>query len=505
MTHARRGSGFTLIEVLLATFVIALGVLGILALFAGAAKQQQASSFETQGVFAARNAVGLLTSNFSALGRDPAGSLPREDVWTMLPMHPRHLYLTAPDGLYFLVSVTQPATLYEYQIPPAGSPLQVPDQQQAYRFGPVNDPLPMPLINVGDEIDFSPGASTLEFKDRRLDPDSIRIEVTFSRVVDTDGDGQPDGREDLPPVLFSRAAGFDYASDQVARGTGIWTIPLGGDPCHDPEIYSGLSTCLYDPQQDLSYIQVNVEPRENGVDPARIVAFHFKDSRLGRLESVRIEKIEAVEYKWQTGQVVSLEDRMTMRLDASQPSGERPDQTYSVLYRRTATGAQAAVVTYQLTATASKTEYEPPELPADIALGVSPLRVGLMNLFYDRELDQYYFRVADETMLWAIQPGQVLFVQGNESGPPAPGSDGPVKVVRQIRETGLQGTPLWRGYLDKQPRAHGQGLLTWPDALAGRSVQLRMIGVRESVTSRKDSSVWKLAPLRAQVFAVPYQ
>ena len=116
MSPTRPRAGFTLIEVLLATFVIALGVLGILALFAGAAKQQQASSFETAAIFATKNAEGLLTSNFSALGVDPGAPPPREDVWHILPMRgcdEQQRYLTAPPGQFFLVSVTQPTVLYQ--------------------------------------------------------------------------------------------------------------------------------------------------------------------------------------------------------------------------------------------------------------------------------------------------------------------------------------------------------------------------------------------------------
>ena len=55
-----RRDAFTLIEVLIATFIFALGILGLLALFAGAAVQQQAASQVTNSVFASNAAEAVV-------------------------------------------------------------------------------------------------------------------------------------------------------------------------------------------------------------------------------------------------------------------------------------------------------------------------------------------------------------------------------------------------------------------------------------------------------------
>ncbi|MEM1424442.1 MAG: prepilin-type N-terminal cleavage/methylation domain-containing protein, partial [Planctomycetota bacterium] len=65
-----RSRGFTLLEILMSTFVIALGSLGLLALFAGAAAQQRASVQLTDSVTFSKNAEALVTSKFRALGSD---------------------------------------------------------------------------------------------------------------------------------------------------------------------------------------------------------------------------------------------------------------------------------------------------------------------------------------------------------------------------------------------------------------------------------------------------
>jgi len=68
MTCVRR-RGFTLIEVLMAAFVMAIGVLGLTALFAGAARQQQVSSQTTRSVAHARSAEAFLANRFGPIER----------------------------------------------------------------------------------------------------------------------------------------------------------------------------------------------------------------------------------------------------------------------------------------------------------------------------------------------------------------------------------------------------------------------------------------------------
>ena len=81
LVSRRTRRGFTLIEVLMAAFVLAIGVLGLTALFAGAARQQQLSSQTTRAVAAARSADAFIAERFGPIERvDGAATLARGDV-----------------------------------------------------------------------------------------------------------------------------------------------------------------------------------------------------------------------------------------------------------------------------------------------------------------------------------------------------------------------------------------------------------------------------------------
>ncbi len=65
---ARRLAGFTLIEVLMAAFVLGLGVLGLAAMFAGAARQQQLASQVTKSVSITQSADSMISDRVGKLG-----------------------------------------------------------------------------------------------------------------------------------------------------------------------------------------------------------------------------------------------------------------------------------------------------------------------------------------------------------------------------------------------------------------------------------------------------
>lgn len=73
----RRTGGFTLIEVLMAAFVLGLGVLGLAAMFAGAARQQQLSSQVSLSTSLSQSAQALVDDRIGKIGGsncDPFGS-----------------------------------------------------------------------------------------------------------------------------------------------------------------------------------------------------------------------------------------------------------------------------------------------------------------------------------------------------------------------------------------------------------------------------------------------
>ncbi|MEO1203263.1 MAG: prepilin-type N-terminal cleavage/methylation domain-containing protein [Pseudomonadota bacterium] len=131
MSARRARSGFTLIEVLMAAFVLALGVLGLAALFAGAARQQQIASETTQSVSLSKGAEATIRQNFGRLSSDCNDDLGfGSKEWIALRSEQDLHYLTISSGTYdgsayFAAKPTQqlPRVCYE-AAEPAASPMQ---------------------------------------------------------------------------------------------------------------------------------------------------------------------------------------------------------------------------------------------------------------------------------------------------------------------------------------------------------------------------------------------
>jgi prepilin-type N-terminal cleavage/methylation domain-containing protein len=131
MSARRARPGFTLIEVLMAAFVLALGVLGLAALFAGAARQQQIASETTQSVSLSKGAEATIRQNFGRLSSDCNDDLGfGSKEWVALRSEQDLHYLTISSGnydgsVYFAAKPTQqlPRVCYE-AAEPAVSPMQ---------------------------------------------------------------------------------------------------------------------------------------------------------------------------------------------------------------------------------------------------------------------------------------------------------------------------------------------------------------------------------------------
>lgn len=474
--------GFTLIEVLLATFIIALGVLGLLALFAGAAKQQQVSSQETGAVFAARAAEKSLKDSLSNMVLRPSGCSNDPfppNVWRRMQSDEDDGFLRIADGSnpcspYTLIPGTS-AVLYQA---PARAALELPGPNHEWGF-------------LGTPTGAFAGW-TFELPHRRIEADTLLVEIEIS-WLGVDVDGVP--FETRQTLRYSRNPIAAYASDSA----GMYILTLDGNTQDDPA--EGFVDASTGTNPDDDYLRLDAQENPNGTARARIVDLH-----VGEVEgsthfdtAARIESVRVVEYKWRDDTIVSLNDRVRTRADASAPEGRRPDQSYSVLYRRTATGSQAMVISYQLTATSATAKWVPPETSAEILRDLCPLRQIPLSLHRDADdPSQFYFRAVDEKDLWAIAPGQVLVITGNDAINVA-GADRAVKVIRQYRETTQQGG-RWRGYIDRMPR-----LLDRPALAPNVSVaNFTVLGVADTVKSRADGSVWKLTPLLATDFQVEF-
>ena len=137
------GRGFTLIEVLIAAFIVSLGVIGLAALFAGAARQQQVASQTTRSVSMSKGAEALIVPNLGSVQAAGGAANWEDGVWYYVPSDENGSVSVNPDrgndGLYFAAQPqTQPPVLYER--PPLGDGVSGQRPTSAVRIVPGSDP-----------------------------------------------------------------------------------------------------------------------------------------------------------------------------------------------------------------------------------------------------------------------------------------------------------------------------------------------------------------------------
>ncbi len=515
--------GFTLIEVLMAAFIIALGVLGLSALFAGAARQQQVASQTTSAVVVSNNAEAIVARNFGTIdgaGFVGAGS-PLEGVWYPIPVpdtatgnnysEDNYLSIDAADNgdidgtVYFLVDEPQSVVLMEWP--------QRQDLDAEYRVASAADRSRV----------YSRGVSERALPHGRIEPTSLtEVRVTLGPTSETS-----DERDRV--LYFSYVHGSDVRA-QVDGGTlptspdqgnaiNDWgTLPSSADDPDDPSDDERLLRLFPNGQVNYSnYIVLDVglgpdAPRlYTDPEPARILAMNIGTVR--DVTGLQIRRVEVTSYKWRNDRLISLEDRIVSKEDATSASGRRPDIGYSLLYRRFNTGAsQIGVFTYQLTPVdgtalrptgtvrAGEPLFVPKERKSELDNGDAPVRKATgVDLAYDNVNKNYYISVPqdNEDIRWVAEPGQLLVISERESQSAITnlfsGADLPVRVLRKTRV----GNTI-RADLDRVPRSAGESMLL----NLNQTLDVSVWAVQETVKSRRSNATWKLSPLDFRVIQV---
>ncbi|MDX2114359.1 MAG: prepilin-type N-terminal cleavage/methylation domain-containing protein [Planctomycetota bacterium] len=512
---APRRRGFTLIEVLLATFIIALGVLGLLALFAGAARQQQASNQGTLALFSTSSAETRLVEAFGTLsgaGADPCQPALLNftpDRWVRLFADTRRGVLLAPTSdereanqTYFLAqpSVSLPRVIYTAPPPPANESGTDP-VDEGFLAGQRD----------GAFAEATGGSDVLDLGQIPIEPGSLAIEVATSFTVDSGGGvwtrvAGPTYQFSRIPDPLNQGSRSCYPSDQGNLGRFVFT--LNGNVNQDPGTLP--PGALVTDECERNWIIVDcatdggtAEIFEMHIGAIRdaVPEVNCPNATESGFPSARVESITIVNYRERRSNIVSVADRTLSRLDETAPGGRRPDQAYSVLYRRGVTASQAMVVTYQLTPASSAAVYTPPERPSDLSSNRGPIRRVSLELRQNPDTEEYFVRTDSNEDQWALEPGQILVAEyatlplggGNA------GSDTPVRVLRKVREVNSGGDATgWIGILDRAPRARNQNLK--PRSVA--SVRLDFFAVADAVESLEDGSLWKLTPIDARIVQV---
>ncbi len=455
--HPRRG--FTLIEVMMATVIIGLGILGLLALFAGAARQQQLSSQTTAALQATQNAMSRIQTLVGTIDGPGLATRP-EGVWAMAHSKAadRSLTLTTSSApaqqVYFLVepSETVPATMFEFS----------------------GVPMPMStLLNSAAAV--GAGGALIPLVHGRVDPDTVSFQV---ELYDTSALTSLAGG----PFIYTRANASSIGMDTLTQTPDRVAYYLNGDA-----------------NNQTNYILLDT--KESVSDPAaraELVRFDFSGFGPNRA----VTAVRALDYRYRNDSLLSLTDRVIFRNDPAERDGRRPEFAFSMLYRRTRTASQIALFAYTLTPPAVDADFVPTDTISDSTDGaeppsadVSPLALVELTLGWDDTRQEYYFETVDDNLSWALQPGQELLVAGTDATDP--GADLAVRVLRLERLSNNN----WRAALNDSPRRSQQSYLS---SRSAAPVMVEAWAVRDIVRSATDRGVspprfWKLRPISVQI------
>lgn len=496
----RNARGFTLLEVMLSVVIIGLGVLGLSAIFAGAASQQVASARTTE-------AAALIT-RVEQIIRDRSGApsvgygvyFP-PDVGDQLsitagqyeggldfPMtptawyplsayeerqsegYPSHALTLAPSidptaltglGVFFLnnapeveiyynpldvtadLSGTDPAAPV-YHVDGSGNiiRLQAADQMVRYVIGGATAPGVDSGVTGVNALPFFGLNGTLiqALPHGRLHPGSLRIRFDIARKDADDNSVAIVGRRSVvfdDSALFGDDDGLDLVDGNPDMNITGLTAPHGF-PVMPPNMPVSYNRVLFDRV-----------PIPDPTLPASAELLEF-DIALGSYEW--IERIVVEPYQWRSDTLLTLSERVRPSLDNSSIGVATLMQGSFA-----GSGRKIAVIAYLAEPVDRVNEWIPPE---SALAGDRLLRREQVILGYDTQLRAHYVRVTDVADAWITEPGQILLFAGDPAGNPAgviteAGADTFSRVTRQFQRT----TSDYRGMLDFGPRSAGVPLL----------------------------------------------
>lgn len=470
---------FTLIEVLLAVFIIGLGSIGIFALFAGVAQQQSRTSDLTRSIAKLRDVLAVTADDIGVIAEpsltlDPVFDTPIADgVW-----YPMFMYRdpTDPDFGYSLTVAPEQRSQFarsRFFVVDAGeeeilsNPAVLDSSGTGYepRDGPTPSGGPISSFNwsSGSLIN---GSQVFELEHRRVHLGSVTVEIFASNTTN--------GTNRL-------AATFE--------DTGFLMTP-------PPDLSNATIESTTSP---LTTITFNYEDMPWDMQSVHPVGLRGMNLQSGILQSGEWISSIRVRYARRTDRLIGLRERLNTILS---PSGERqPDSGVTMLYRRTPNRrTQVLAIAYSIAPLEPRTRFVPDETSdgtqGEATNGVLRVSDGY-RLAFDDTRDEFYIVWSDVDD--ALVEGDILIVGGDLDATQASplneqGADNPVIVTRVLTEQGED-----RAYLDDSPRYRARSLLF----NFGSSTPLtRVYSLRRRAESYEDGSLWELRPVVHQVLDV---
>lgn len=493
---SRTPRAFTLIEVLLAVFIIALGSIGLFALFAGVAEQQRRASEATRAVGIGQGAIGVLRADrVGALAEpgDPAANPPlstpfpdpkygfpiRDDVW-----YPAFVYDNRADAEYGDTLTIAPAdatatTQSRFFVVDAGEVEVYSNPAQLVGAGPTVAPISgSPGVTpVWNEPAPFNGVLVTELSDRRLHPGSVRITFIATSTVD--------GREETLAV-------FD-------------DLELLQNPFNSPIEYN--NAVLTNPQFPGASVTVNYALLPWRAQPAFALGLRGFDLAAVPLQPTQWISSIRVRYHFRNDRLLSLSDRIVSVPDADAEGGRRAEFGSAIFYRRTSSGGtQVAVLTYSVRPLSRGGRFIPPERWQDFIDDRGLVRRAEVRLGYDEDLRQYYIEPIRADQGFLARTDQIILVAGDPRPTtlnPVPlrtlGADQPVRVTRVVGDPA--DITAARLYLSEAPRVAFRPINGRPSANAQENVIVYALADRVVSLDDRGTS-WVVRPIDMRIFDI---
>lgn len=481
IVHAHAPRAFSLMEVLIAAFLLALGTLGLLALLAGAARQQQLTTLETRAAFAANNTFALASASVGELEPLTGSANPAvpDGVWQFAVSGSNAAGADAEDfaiGITdstgnlrnFLVSVPTDLVLYDRPQTGPGSTNVIPDFNNSF-----------PLFDNG----------LRSFPVGSIDTTSLELAVEF---VDTDATNPG------PPVtrIFRRPpTTLNPPNDNAQEFT-----PGDQNNIDVRGLFLDGVNPATQPAGTVPYLQIDRSKSNPDIDAALVgpntgILESWIGSNLGG--TWVIDRIVAKGYTYRSSRIASLGERVLPNREGV------PQLSYAAVYRTRPTGGgQLALLSYSITPADRLTNesitdfvtseggsiFRPRETQNDIDSDSAPLRVVDLDVGFDDDERAYFVESTDEDAEWALRVGQILLMQGEDSPSPSYlGADDSVEIVR-VAERASASDPL-RAYLNDSPRVNRRATVGTNQSVSERT----FLGI-QSVIEDAEGRIWRLNP-----------